>query len=68
MYQQATQGSVLGPLLFSVFVNDVSWVHGVRLSIRFGDYTEIFTSESNAGYTALRLQRQLDAYIGWFDS
>ena len=60
------QGSVLGPLLFSVFVNDVPRVPGVRLSL-FADDTAAYAAESNASYAAIKLQRQLDAYADWAD-
>ena len=60
------QGSVLGPLLFSLFVNDTPRVPGVKLSL-FADDTAAFASEPNASYAAVKLQRQLDAYVGWTD-
>ena len=60
------QGSVLGPLLFSLFVNDTPRVPGVKLSL-FADDTGAFASEPNASYAAIKLQRQLDAYVGWTD-
>ena len=60
------QGSVLGPLLFSLFVNDTPRVPGVKLSL-FADDTAAFASEPNASYAAIKLQRQLDAYVGWTD-
>ena len=57
---------VLGPLLFSLFVNDTPRVPGVKLSL-FADETAAFASEPNASYAAVKLKRQLYAYVGWTD-
>ena len=46
------QGSVLGPLLFSVFVSDMPRVTGVRLSL-FADDTAAFAEETNAYFAAI---------------
>ena len=34
----------------------------------FADGTVAFASEPNASYAAVKLQRQLDAYVGWADN
>ena len=33
----------------------------------FADDTAAFVSEPNTSYAAIKLQRQLDAYVGWTD-
>ena len=47
------QGSVLGPLLFSVFVNDTPRVAGVRLSL-FAYDTAAFAAETNTNFAAIK--------------
>ena len=53
------QGSVLGPLLFSNYVNDVPRQPGVQMAL-FADDTAVFTADRHVERAVLRLQRQLD--------
>ena len=56
------QGSVLGPLLFSIYVNDVPRQPGVQVAL-FADDTAVFTADRHEERAVLRLQRQLDTLV-----
>jgi len=57
------QGSVLGPLLFLIFINDLDY--GIKNWIlKFADDTKIFGKISNVTDT-VRLQEDLDRLIEW---
>ena len=57
------QGSVLGPLLFLVYINDLE--DGIKSSIlKFADDTKMFRKISNTGDTR-QLQEDLDVLIQW---
>lgn len=58
------QGSVLGPLLYSVYANDIPREPGVELSI-FADDTAAYAVDRTPSFAARRLQRQLDKYAEW---
>ena len=57
------QGSVLGPLLFLIFINDIdngllNWI------LKFADDTKIFT-EVSCGADLISLQNDVDALCDW---
>ena len=57
------QGSVLGPLLFLIYINDLE--EGIRIVLlKFADDTKIFRKISNSSDTRL-LQEDLDALVQW---
>ena len=60
------QGSVLGPLLFLVYINDL--VNGVQSNIRlFADDTTLFITVDNPETAAGQLNRDLDSIKTWAD-
>ena len=59
------QGSVLGPLLFIIYVNDLEL--GLKSKVwKFADDTKI-ASEVNTDSGAISLQRDIDRLVGWVD-
>ena len=59
------QGSVLGPVLFLIFVNDLD--NGLSSKIlKFADDTKLFRSVENLMDGSL-LQKDLDDVTGWAD-
>ena len=61
------QGSVLGPLFFILYVNDVqNAVHDASIQL-YGDDTVIHVSGSNPGEIELKLQPALDEFSAWCD-
>jgi len=57
------QGSVLGPILFLISINDL---HGgiVNCILKFADDTKVFAKISSA-YDAISLQKDLDKLFQW---
>ena len=59
------QGSVLGPLFFILYVNDVQHaVHNASLQL-YADDTVIHVSGTGAGIACSKLQPALDEYSNW---
>ena len=60
------QGSVLGPLIFLIFCNDLH-LHLVFLScIQFADDTTLYISHANLGYIRFCLEHDLSTLQDWF--
>ena len=58
------QGSVLGPLLFLVFINDLEC--GIKLQIKFfADDTSLYSVVKDPIISALELQHDLDIISEW---
>lgn len=58
------QGSVLSPVLFNIYVNDIPTVHGVHIA-QFADDTAFLTSGRRIQTNIRRLQEQLDVTADW---
>ena len=57
------QGSVLGPLLFLIFINDID--NGLSSEIlKFADDTKLFRKVNNSG-DSVALQSDLDKLVDW---
>ena len=60
------QGSVLGPLLFIVYTNDLPNSILTAKSILFADDTTLYTSSNNMTELFNSVQRDLDSLSDWF--
>jgi len=60
------QGSVLGPLLFLIFINDLEYAI-LSLILKFADDTKVFGRVSNSAQRQL-LQDDLEKLCAWADS
>jgi len=61
------QGSVLGPVLFLIFINDIVGIFGSRLTVKlFADDVQIYANINDVNDSVL-LQEGLDALYTWSD-
>ena len=60
------QGSILGPILFLVYVNDIVNVSDKLFSILFADDTNIFMSEKNLSSLINAMNVELTKLLDWF--
>ena len=60
------QGSVLGPILFIIYINDICNVSDVVKCDLFADDTNIFCSERNLTDLQFALNRELSKLFVWF--
>ena len=60
------QGSVLGPLLFILYINDLQFSSNVLDSILYADDSNLFISGKNITNTCAILNNELDKVNQWF--
>ena len=59
------QGSILGPLLFTLFINDLPNVVEKCTVILYADDTTIYTSDSDPKCVSTRLKEDLSRIVKW---
>ena len=62
----APQGSCLGPLLLSLFTNDISKHLCYTKCILFADNTTIYMTHRNQNYLSLCIEQDLETISDWF--
>ena len=60
------QGSVLGPLLFLLYVNDIQFASNILNSIIFADDTNLFASGDNIDVLCTTVNEELKNIDAWF--
>ena len=60
--------SILGPLLFILFVNDIFYVSNNYSAILFADDTNLFISDDNPVQLFKNMNNELSNYHRWFSS
>ena len=63
-----TQGSILGPLLFIIYVNDLSDVSKILEPIMFADDTNLFFTHKNLKELFQTVNSELDKVFQWFNA
>ena len=62
------QGSVLGPLLFLTYMNDISKCSNILSFILFADGTNLFYSHENAGVLGNTMNQELQKITSWLST
>ena len=62
------QGSIPGPLVFLIYINDLQFVSDVLNSIKFADDTNLFYSHKDINALSLNVNNQLHEINQWFIS
>ena len=60
------QGSILGPLLFVIYMNDISFVKSILVPILYADDTTLFHSHRSPS-KAINVCNEIDKYKSWFN-
>ena len=62
------QGSILGPLLFILYINDLNTVLDVLRTIMFADDTNLFLTGKNLDEIKIQLNEKLKTISLWFQT
>ena len=60
------QGSVLGPLLFNIYINDLFWFNDMTEVCNFADDTTLYACDNDIKSTIRRLEHDTLIAIEWF--
>ena len=62
------QGSILGPLLFILYINDIEYVSNIIKPILFADDTSLFHSHTCFNTHIQEVNIQLHKFSSWFNT
>ena len=61
------QGSILGPLLFIIFFNDITDMIEVAKIVKYADDSVIYVADKDVGVINSKLTKDMDAIAKWLD-
>ena len=61
------QGSILGPLLFLLYINDIVQVSDVLLPIIYADDTNVFLKGNSVNETITKMNHELSNVVDWLN-
>ena len=62
------QGSVLGPLLFNIYLNDLFFMNDSTEVCNFADDTSLYSCDKNLSTVLKNLEKYANIAINWFES
>ena len=62
------QGSILGPILFLMYINDLNQISSILRTIMFADDTNLFLSGKNINVLEQMLNKELEILTAWFNT
>ena len=64
---EVAQGSILGPLLFILYINDIATVSSILLPILYADDTNLFLNGEDINELIIMMNKELQNIVEWLN-